>query len=111
MKKIVIQGFPYDEKSSFQKGAALAPPLIRKALYADSMNLYAENGKLIKGERILDLGDFTIDNYFEIEKLSADHLMEADLIFSLGGNVLFLKTTTESVVNFVISNFLFIMLF
>ncbi len=43
MKSIAVQGIKFDEKSSYQKGPRLAPPLIRKALYSDSMNLYSED--------------------------------------------------------------------
>ncbi len=37
-------GVPFDEFSSFMRGAALAPEAIREALRSDSSNLFAENG-------------------------------------------------------------------
>lgn len=86
MSKIIIQGIKYDEKSSFQKGARLAPPLIREALNSGSMNLYAENGISIKNPMIEDKGDFEILNYFDIEELTKNHLIANARIFALGGD-------------------------
>ncbi len=40
---IAILGCPYDENSSFMRGAAEAPPLIRAAFYSDAANLWSEN--------------------------------------------------------------------
>jgi arginase len=48
-KQVTLIGFPFDENSSFMRGAAEAPPLIRQALRSDSSNLWAECG--------LDLGE------------------------------------------------------
>ena len=45
MQKIIIQGIQFDDKSSYQKGPKLAPPLIRKALNSGSLNLFAENNE------------------------------------------------------------------
>ncbi|UOY06366.1 hypothetical protein L0P88_20895 [Muricauda sp. SCSIO 64092] len=67
MSKIVVQGIPYDEKSSFLKGPSLAPPLIREAYHSPSANYYAENGTLVSSALLLDKGDFGITDYFEIE--------------------------------------------
>jgi len=86
MTKINIQGLQWDEKSSFQQGPAKAPALIRKALYSDSMNLYAENGISIENESVIDKGDFKISDYFDIEKITLDHLASDAKVFSLGGD-------------------------
>ncbi len=86
MTKITIQGIQWDAKSSFQKGPAKAPSLIRKALYSDSMNLYSENGVSIENESIKDKGDFEISEYFDIEKITKEHLKTTDKILSLGGD-------------------------
>jgi agmatinase len=45
---LVLLGLPADDKSSFMRGPASAPPAIRAALASDSSNLCSENG--------LDLG-------------------------------------------------------
>lgn len=86
MSKINIQGIQWDAKSSFQRGPAKAPALIRKALYNDSMNLYAENGFSIAKDVVSDEGDFKIDDYFDIEKITLDHLASGTKILSLGGD-------------------------
>lgn len=86
MNTIIIQGIPYDEKSSFQKGTRKAPPLIREALHSGSMNLFAENGISIDSEQIIDRGDILIKDYFDIENYTAKILDNGDKVFSLGGD-------------------------
>lgn len=83
---IKIQGICYDEKSSYEKGTALAPEAIRKALYSPATNLYAENGDCISDIELADTGDHMIQDYFEIETLTAEHLSDATGILSLGGD-------------------------
>ena len=86
MDKIIIQGIQFDEKSSYQQGPKLAPPLIRKALNSGSINLFAENGISIENEKIIDKGDFEISSYFNIEEITQKHLKEGNKIFTLGGD-------------------------
>ncbi|MBO6525085.1 MAG: agmatinase [Balneolaceae bacterium] len=86
MKSIAVQGIKYDEKSSYQKGPRLAPPLIRKALYSDSMNLYSEDVISIENSELAEKGDFEVNNYFEIEDITRNHLKEHSKIFTLGGD-------------------------
>ena len=86
MNAITIQGILFDKKSSYQQGPALAPPLIREALYSGSMNLFSENGSSIENPLILDQGDFSISSYFDIESITKNHLKETDRIFTLGGD-------------------------
>lgn len=42
--RIGLLGVAFDANSSFQRGAALAPPRIRAAFFSDSANLWTENG-------------------------------------------------------------------
>ncbi len=86
MTKIIIQGIQFDEKSSYQKGAKLAPPLIREALYSGSLNLFAENGKSIENDFIEDKGDFEITKYFNIENITKKHLDDHAKVLTLGGD-------------------------
>lgn len=86
MTKISIQGIQYDAKSSYQQGPRLAPALIRDALHSGSMNLYAENGISIENEAVVDKGDFKINEYFDIEKITRKHLDENSKVFTLGGD-------------------------
>jgi len=84
--KIIIQGILFDEKSSYQKGSKLAPPLIRKALHCSSTNLFTENGHSIEKLNIEDKGDFNISKYFDIEKITDEHLTPKSKILTLGGD-------------------------
>ncbi len=86
MQKIILQGIQYDEKSSYQKGASLAPPLIREALTCGSANLFAENGMSIEEADLIDKGDFQIQEYFDIEKITQQHLETGAKILTLGGD-------------------------
>ena len=86
MNKIIIQGIKYDEKSSYQKGPGLAPPLIREALHCGSANYYAENGVSIEDIEVEDLGDYDISEYFEIERITAEHIKSKNKILTLGGD-------------------------
>ena len=85
MTRLIIQGIKYDDKSSFQKGAKLAPSLIREALYEGSYNLCAENGKTIENS-FKDGGDFEVTDYFEIENITAKNLNGFKKILTLGGD-------------------------
>jgi len=86
MTKIIIQGMKYDEKSSYQKGPRLAPPLIREALNSGSLNMFAEDGTHIKDWMIEDKGDFQISEYFDIQEITENHLNLNHKILTLGGD-------------------------
>ncbi len=86
MSKIIIQGIQFDEKSSYQRGPKLAPPLIRKALNSGSSNMFTENLVSIENSKIEDKGNFEISNYFDIEKITNEHLDSDAKIFTLGGD-------------------------
>lgn len=86
MAEIVIQGIQFDEKSSYERGPALAPPLIREALHGGSMNLFTETGMTIENQSMEDKGDFEIKDYFDIEKITSSHLHQGSKILTLGGD-------------------------
>lgn len=86
LKKIILQGFLFDEKSSYLRGPALAPPLIRKAYHNDSANYFAENGMEILPELWEDKGDFKVKEYFDIEKITSKNLEAAAPLITLGGD-------------------------
>ena len=96
MTKIKVQGIKFDLHSSYLRGPRLAPPLIRKALHSGSFNMYAEDltwvepmdsTETIAGDRnILDLGDFDITEYFEIEAITARNLQSGEKLLTLGGD-------------------------
>jgi arginase len=56
--RIGVLGIAYDENSSYRRGPADAPPLIRAAFHSDSSNLWSENGTDLGEEGIfVDAGD------------------------------------------------------
>jgi len=56
MKPAII-GIPWDEMSSFLRGAAEGPPLIRRALFSEASNRWSESGRVVNAESIHDAGD------------------------------------------------------
>ena len=86
MSKIIVQGFRYDEKSSFRKGPALAPPAIRKAYHSGSSNYYAENGIEVLPDHFVDKGDFEVDDYFDVATITKKHLDLNKPILTFGGD-------------------------
>jgi len=86
MNQITLQGILYDEKSSYLRGPALAPPLIRKAHNSDSANYFAESGLEIRPKLFDDKGDFKIKDYFDVEKITAENLVKDVPLLTLGGD-------------------------
>ena len=91
MTKISILGVPNDDNSSFMKGPADAPPLIRRALYSDAYSLWTETGiELGVAGRLVDRGDIQFagagDPWDVIER-AVEHAMEpGDPLLCLGGD-------------------------
>ena len=56
----VLVGIPWDASSSFQRGAAGAPGLIREALWSPSTNTSTELGISIEPDSIGDAGDLAL---------------------------------------------------
>ena len=72
--EVVLVGLPFDENSSFLLGAALAPPLIREAIYSDASNLWTENGlDLGVPSRLSVAGDFESFENIENSLLAVLH--------------------------------------
>ncbi|MGB5317259.1 MAG: agmatinase family protein [Robiginitalea sp.] len=86
METVGIRGICYDSGSSYLKGPAGAPALIRKALRSGMMNLYSETLADLNPWETWDLGDFEIQNYFDIEALTLEHLARKQKLFTLGGD-------------------------
>jgi agmatinase len=73
---LALIGFPYDHNSSFLRGAAAAPPLIRAALFSESANLWSESGRdLGLPGTFFDAGDVGPEG---------DHQMVAQIESSIG---------------------------
>jgi arginase len=52
-----LLGVPWDRSSSYERGAAAAPPLIRRALWSPSTNSATEVGIAVEPEALDDAGD------------------------------------------------------
>ncbi|MBU0496008.1 MAG: agmatinase, partial [Chloroflexi bacterium] len=84
-------GVPWDEHSSFMRGAALAPARIREALHCGSANLCAETGPDLGAEaRFRELGDLELSGgaaaLTQIERVVADLLAREVRVLALGGD-------------------------
>ena len=56
----VLLGIPFDANSSYLRGAADAPPLIREAFHCESSNSSTESGIELDSESVLDAGDLQL---------------------------------------------------
>jgi arginase len=89
--RVAIIGLPFDANSSFLRGAAQAPPLIREALYSDAGHLWTESGiDLRSGSLLMDAGDLEGDAAGDMNsriELAISNLLERNLLpISLGGD-------------------------
>ena len=88
---VALVGIPFDKNSSFLKGTALAPPIIRDTLNAGSTNLCTENGiDLTNHTHFHDIGDMEFlnrENELEIIEQYIAYLLKHKLyVLSLGGD-------------------------
>jgi agmatinase len=86
-----ILGIPLDENSSYLRGAAQAPPLIRRALHSESSNHWTETGVDLGAQGVLnDAGDVTFKSgepaFTEIEDGILRILERRQRPISLGGD-------------------------
>ena len=85
-KKINLQGIKFDDKSSFMRGPAEAPPAIRKILNNGASNFFTEDGIDLNEHPYEDKGDFTFKDYFDIEDVTANNLEIGVPLLTLGGD-------------------------
>jgi len=67
----VLLGIPFDANSSYLRGAAEAPPLIREGFRCDSSNMCTEAGTDLERQPFVDAGDLKLSEanaFAEIEK-------------------------------------------
>jgi arginase len=91
VSKVSILGIPHDEYSSFLRGAAEAPPLIRRELHSDAYNGWSEAGvDLGATGRLVDHGDLAFDRERDpwdvIERGVARALDGGEPLICLGGD-------------------------
>ena len=86
----MLLGVPFDGNSSFLRGAAEAPPLIREALRCNSSNLWTENGvDLGRADGFGDAGDLALSEqtaFEQIERSVGDLCAKAQRPVCLGGD-------------------------
>jgi agmatinase len=89
---VALLGIPYDANSSYLRGPALAPKLIREALFSDSTNMWTEDGvDLGLPNTFLDQGDLKLSDeavaaFAEIEYGVKTALSAGHPLISLGGD-------------------------
>ncbi len=88
--RLALVGFRSDANSSYLRGAAEAPPLIREALFCESSNSWTESGVELPRQAFYDAGDLGeeegTDTFARIEAAIA-HLLElGHSPLSLGGD-------------------------
>ncbi len=91
MARVTLLGVPWDEHSSFLRGAAGAPPLVRAAMRSPSSNPSTESGlDLGADDRFTDGGDVAIppgpDALAAIERAAAGLADEGARVLALGGD-------------------------
>ncbi len=81
-KTVTLHGIPFDAGSSYLRGAAKAPQVLRRALHSASSNLCCESGSDLGNEpRLIDAGDLDFDSgaseWEQIETATAELLTGA----------------------------------
>jgi arginase len=92
---VALLGLPYDASSSFQRGPAEGPPLVRRELFSDAGNLFTESLVDLGGDGVLlDAGDLPLARHRkgtpalheEIEGAVASLVAQGLRPLSLGGD-------------------------
>jgi arginase len=91
MPGVSLLGIPHDENSSFLRGPAEAPPLIRRELFCDAYSMWSETGvDLSAAGRLIDHGDVLFDGVADawdvIERSVGRALEQGHPLISLGGD-------------------------
>lgn len=91
-KDVVVAGLPFDNNSSYKRGAAAAPARIRDALFCDSTNLCTESGEdlaAMPGWHVLpdiELPSDTETAFHRIENEVDQFLKKGLRVIALGGD-------------------------
>lgn len=91
MAAVSLLGIPHDDNSSFLRGAAEAPPRIRRELFCDAYTMWSETGiDLGVAGRLIDHGDIQFDPASDpwdlVERNVARTLESGDPLLCLGGD-------------------------
>src|ERR1700758_2761994 len=85
----VLVGIPFDANSSYMRGTAEAPPLIREAFRSDSSNLCTEAGTNLDTQPFVDAGDLKLTDanaFAEIDKAISEVVNKGQRPVCLGGD-------------------------
>jgi arginase len=82
--RVALLGVAWDGSSSFRRGAANAPPLIREALWSESGNSWTESGRDLRADGIEDDGDLVFGEGESAEKAREMIETALDLIGASG---------------------------
>jgi arginase len=82
--RVALLGVAYDGSSSYRRGAANAPPLIREALWSEAGNTWTENGLDLRARGIDDDGDLVFGPGESDERVRAMIEAALDLIGTSG---------------------------
>lgn len=92
-RRVTLLGVPWDDQSSFARGAAAAPDVIRRALVSPSSNLSTETGPdLVAGIHLADGGNVRIPPgdaatvADAITRAAGDALADGSPLLALGGD-------------------------
>ncbi|RLB86801.1 MAG: agmatinase [Deltaproteobacteria bacterium] len=88
---ICILGIGFDQNSSFQKGASLAPNRIRESYFSESSNLWSEKGLNLESiQHLYDLGNIDFktdsDDFSQITSSVKAVLDQGNHLICLGGD-------------------------
>jgi agmatinase len=91
MTKVAILGIPNDENSSFLRGPAEAPPLIRREFHSEAYSQWSETGVDLGADgRLVDHGDLRFEagsDAWQVIERGVDRALAAgDPLICLGGD-------------------------
>jgi len=86
MVRLSLLGIPHDDNSSFLKGPAEAPPLIRREFRSDAYSSWSETGVDL-ADRVDDLGDLRFDGAADAWEVIEQNVARAnDPLICVGGD-------------------------
>lgn len=90
MVQVTLLGVPHDANSSYLRGAAEGPPLIRREVFSDAYSLWSETGVDLSAPGLLhDAGDLVFDEATDAWEVIRDGVAEASAngpLICLGGD-------------------------
>ncbi|NRB63095.1 MAG: agmatinase [Saprospiraceae bacterium] len=84
---IAVVGVPFDAYSSFMRGSALAPPIIKAAFHSPSANYYSESLRALHPHDLIRwIGDMPIGEYEDIASYASQIVSTKARMLALGGD-------------------------